>query len=79
MEGSVIQLVKFLASETGRWVRIVAGIVLVAAALLIVQNTGGIVLAVVGLVPLVAGLIDVCACAPLFGLSLSGKVIRSGH
>ncbi len=74
-----MQLIKFLASETGRWVRIVAGIVLVAVGLLVVQNTGGIILAVVGLVPLVAGLVDVCVFAPLFGLSFSGKAIRGGH
>ncbi len=74
-----MQLIKFLASETGRWVRIVAGIVLIALGLLVVQNTGGILLAVVGLVPLVAGIIDGCVFAPLFGLSFSGKVIRGGH
>ena len=70
-------LIKFLASTTGRWVRIIAGIALIAIGLLVVQNTGGIVLAVVGLVPLVAGIADLCVFAPLFGAPLSGKAIRS--
>ncbi len=74
-----MQLIKFLASETGRWVRIVAGIVFIAVGLLVVQNTGGVILAVIGLVPLVAGILDVCVFAPLFGLSFFGKAIRGGH
>ena len=56
-----------------------AGIVLIAVGLLMVQNTGGLVLAVVGLVPLVAGVLDFCVFAPLFGLSFSGKTIRGSH
>ncbi len=72
-----MQLIHFLASSTGRWVRIVAGIVLIVVGLLVVQNTGGIVLAVVGLVPLLAGVLDFCVFAPLFGAPFSGKAIRS--
>jgi len=69
--------VNFMASTTGRIVRIVAGIGLIVLGLLVVEGTGGIVLAVVGLVPLIAGLIDICVFAPLFGSPLSGKAIRS--
>ncbi len=71
-----MQLIKFLASSTGRWVRIIAGVVLIAVGLLVVKDTGGIILAVVGLVPLVAGVLDFCVFAPLFGASFSGKAIR---
>jgi uncharacterized membrane protein HdeD (DUF308 family) len=74
-----MQLIHFLASSTGRWVRIVAGIVLIVVGLFVVQNTGGIVLAVVGLVPLLAGVLDFCVFAPLFGAPFSGKAIRSGR
>lgn len=70
-------IVKFLASSTGRLVRIVAGIVLVAAGLLAIEGTGGIILAVVGLAPLLAGVFDFCLFAPLFGAPLSGKAIRN--
>ncbi len=68
---------KFMASGTGRVIRIVAGIVLIALGLLVVQNTAGIILAVVGLVPLLAGVLDFCVFAPIFGAPLSGKAIRA--
>ncbi|MBN1963527.1 MAG: DUF2892 domain-containing protein [Anaerolineae bacterium] len=70
-------MAQFMASMTGRIIRIVAGIVLIVLGLAVVGGTGGIVLAVVGLVPLGAGLLDVCLIAPLFGSkSIQGKVIR---
>lgn len=68
---------KFMASTTGRIVRIVAGIALIALGLLSVGGTVGIILAVVGAVPLLAGLFDFCVFAPLFGGSMSGPKIRS--
>jgi hypothetical protein len=67
---------KFMVSMTGRLVRIVAGIALIAVGLLVVKDTGGIVLAIVGLVPLLAGVFDFCVFAPLFGGSLSGEANR---
>jgi hypothetical protein len=70
-------LIKVLASTAGRVIRIVAGIALIAVGLLAQQNTTGIILAAVGLVPLLAGLLDFCVFAPLFGASLSGKAIRA--
>ena len=71
-------LIQFLASSTGRWVRIIAGLVLVALGLFVVKETGGIIIAVIGLVPLAAGIFDFCVFAPLFGASFSGPKIRSG-
>jgi len=70
--------VKFMASPAGRITRIAAGLVLIALGLLVVHGVGGIVLAVVGLLPLVAGLFDFCVFAPLFGAPLSGPKIRAG-
>jgi uncharacterized membrane protein HdeD (DUF308 family) len=69
--------VAFMASSTGRLVRIVAGIALIAVGLLVLQDTTGIILAVVGLVPLLAGVFDFCVFAPLFGNPFSGSKIRS--
>ena len=72
-------IVKFLASPTGRIIRIVAGIALVAWGFFGNLNTWvGILLIVVGLVPLLAGLFDICVFAPLFGAPMSGKKIRAG-
>lgn len=70
-------LIKFLASGAGRMVRIVAGIALIAIGLLSIQGTGGIVVAVIGVLPLLAGLFDFCVFAPLCGLPLSGPKIRA--
>lgn len=70
--------VSFMASTAGRLVRIVAGIVLIAVGLLVVGGTGGTIIAVVGVVPLLAGLLDFCLFAPLFGNPLSGSKIRAG-
>lgn len=74
--------VTFMASTAGRLVRIVAGIVLILVGLFALGGTGGntagIVVAVIGLVPLLAGLFDVCLFAPLFGYPLSGSKIRAG-
>lgn len=70
--------VSFMASTTGRLVRIIAGIALIAWGLLGLGGTLGVVVAVVGVLPLVAGLFDFCVFAPLFGNPLSGARIRAG-
>ncbi len=66
-----------MASTAGRVTRVVAGLALSAWGLLGIGGTAGIVVAVVGLVPLLAGLFDFCVFAPLFGAPLSGPQIRS--
>jgi cobalamin biosynthesis protein CobD/CbiB len=70
-------LINFLASNpVGRIVRIVAGAILVLVGLLVLGGTAGIIVAVIGLVPLLAGIFDVCVFAPLFGASFFGPKIR---
>jgi hypothetical protein len=68
--------VTFMASGTGRIVRIVAGIALILIGLLVVKETAGIVIAIIGVLPLAAGVFDFCVFAPLFGAPLSGSKIR---
>jgi uncharacterized membrane protein YjjP (DUF1212 family) len=70
--------VSFMASSAGRITRIVAGIALILWGLMGIQGTPGIVVAAVGVVPLVAGLFDFCVFAPLFGNPMSGPKIRAG-
>ena len=70
--------VKFMASPAGRITRVIAGILLIALGLFVIHGVGGIILAAVGLVPLVAGLFDFCVFAPLFGAPMSGPKIRAG-
>jgi hypothetical protein len=69
--------VKFMASTTGRIVRVVAGLALILWGLMGLGGTVGIIVAVVGAVPLLAGIFDFCIFAPLFGAPLSGPKIRS--
>mgnify|MGYP001403961521 CR=1 FL=1 len=68
--------IKFMASTAGRLTRIVAGIALIAWGLIGITGTAGIIVAVIGALPLAAGLIDFCVFAPLFGAPLSGSKIR---
>jgi uncharacterized membrane protein HdeD (DUF308 family) len=70
--------VSFMASGAGRILRIVAGIALIAVGLLAMEAPGGYIVAVIGVLPLVAGLFDFCIFAPLFGNPLSGSKIRAG-
>ncbi len=65
--------VSFMQSLAGRLLRIVAGIALIAIGLLVITNVWGIVVAVIGAVPLIAGLVGVCLFAPLFGYTLRGQ------
>ena len=72
-------LIAFLASTPGRIVRVVAGIALIAWGLMGLGGATGIIVAIIGAVPLVAGLFDFCVFAPLFGAPLSGPKIRAGR
>ena len=69
-------LFRFLANSTGRIVRVIAGLVLIAVGLLWVHGTVGWILAIVGLVPLLAGAFDKCVFAPLFRLPFDGHELR---
>lgn len=70
--------VSFMASTAGRVLRAVVGAVLVYVGWATMGGTGGIIVAVIGLVMLSAGVFDFCLFAPLFGQPLSGKKIRAG-
>ena len=70
-------LFKFLASPTGRAVRVVAGLAIIVFGVVAVQETLGWVLVVIGAVPLLAGALDYCVLAPLFGLPYVGKKLRA--
>jgi Inner membrane protein YgaP-like, transmembrane domain len=71
----------FMSSATGRILRIVVGLGLIGWGVFLAAATSnvtvGIILAVVGLLPLVAGLLDFCIFAPLFGAPFSGAKVRA--
>lgn len=64
--------VQFMGSTAGRVTRIVAGAALIAYGLLGMGGDNGLIVAVVGAVPLLTGLINICVFAPLFGAPLRG-------
>ena len=66
----------FIAGSVGRLIRGAAGLALILVGLLLVQGATGWILAVVGLVPLLAGAFDFCVFAPLFGLPFLGPRLR---
>ena len=66
-----------MSSTRGRIGRIVAGLALIAGGFLAIGGTVGIVLAAVGLVPLLAGTFDVCIFSALFGGPLRGSDVRA--
>ncbi len=71
-----MKFAKFMSSMTGRLLRIVAGIALVLIGLLVVQGTGGIILAAVGALLMLVGIFNVCLFAPLFGGPLKGSDVK---
>jgi len=67
----------FMASMAGRVARVVVGLGLVVLGVLVIEGAVGYVLAAVGLVPLLAGLFDVCVFSKLFGGPFKGSEIRA--
>lgn len=67
----------FMASSTGRVVRIVAGLILIVLGIGWFTGFGSALLIIIGLVPLLAGAFDRCVFAPLFGLPFVGNSLRS--
>ena len=67
---------QFFSSMTGRIIRIVFGIILIAGGFMLRHQTAGIILMIVGLLPLFAGLFDICFLTGIIGNKWSGKFVR---
>jgi hypothetical protein len=63
-----------LGSQPGRLVRIGAGLTLIVVG--VVLGGGWLAVAVVGLLPLAAGVSDFCIFGPLFRLPFTGRRFR---
>lgn len=71
---------KFMSSDVGRVLRIVAGLALIVIGLALIGGVGGIILAVIGVIPLVAGLLDICIIGALFlRTPLRGADVRARY
>ena len=69
-------LARFMASAAGRLLRFAAGVALIVVGLTVVKGTGGWVLAVVGLVPIAAGSMNLCFLGPLVGAPFRGSALE---
>jgi len=63
----------FMAGPVGRGVRILAGVALIALGWSRLGTTSGTLLMIVGLLPLLAGIFNVCLIAPIIGAPFSGR------
>jgi hypothetical protein len=66
---------RFVSSPFGRALRIVLGVILIVAGLSR-RDALSLVLTIIGLLPLVGGMLNVCVLCPLFGAPLSGAGLR---
>lgn len=64
---------RFMASPAGRILRVAAGGILIYVGLAGIGGTGGLVLAIVGVLPLAAGLFNFCGIGPLIGAPFLGR------
>jgi Na+/alanine symporter len=72
----MLAFARFMNSVAGRRTRLVGGGVMIIAGLVFVGGPAGIVLAAVGLVPLLAGAFDICVMAPVIHTPFSGSKVR---
>ncbi len=63
---------QFMAGPIGRGARIAVGLALIVIGIA-TGGTGGWILAVIGLVPLAMGVLNICILAPLLKAPFSGK------
>jgi len=72
----IMAFVRFMTSGLGRVLRVVMGLVLIYVGYFVISGTGGTIMAIIGLVPLLAGLSDYCVFARLMGYPFKGSEAR---
>ena len=66
-------LARFMSSGLGRGIRVIAGLAIIYYGLGVMGGTGGWVVAIIGLVPFLAGAMNFCLFGALFGAPFWGK------
>ena len=66
---------KFINTPTGRIVRIIAGLALVAWGYAQLPESAGYIIIIVGVVPLTAGIFNLCLISALLGGTINGSRI----
>lgn len=69
-------MIEYFATPSGRLLRTLVGLVLIVGGLLY-GGIGGLVVAIIGIEPFLAGVFDFSLTGPLFGRSVSGARIRA--
>ena len=67
-----MKFAEWMSKPAGRILRIVAGLILIGVGLYF-QTFWGYAVAVVGVVPVVAGVFNFCLIAPVFGAPFRGR------
>jgi hypothetical protein len=67
---------EFMASPLGRGLRVVLGGLLIYLGLARIQGVAGTVIALLGILPLTTGLLNLCVLAPLIGAPFRGSALR---
>lgn len=73
MSNGSMAFARFMASTAGRLLRVFAGLVIIAWGWSMHETSTGVILMVIGLVPLLAGAFNVCLIAPVIGAPFAGK------
>ncbi|HZW90356.1 MAG TPA: YgaP-like transmembrane domain [Myxococcaceae bacterium] len=64
---------EFMGSPLGRGLRVVFGGLLIWVGLNVLGGTAGTVVALLGIVPIATGLLNICILGPLLGAPLRGS------
>lgn len=73
MADSSMAFACFMATPLGRGLRIVVGLALIGWGYTLRGTTPGTVLMIVGVLPVLAGLLNLCFIAPIIGAPFSGR------
>jgi hypothetical protein len=68
-----MKFAEFMGSPLGRGLRVVFGGVLIYVGLNVIQGVGGTIVALLGIVPITAGLLNLCLLGPLLGAPIRGS------
>ena len=65
-----MKVISLMSTTYGRASRVVAGLLLIAAGLTLLDGVAGTAVALFGVLPLMTGLFNICPISPFYGLPL---------
>jgi DUF2892 family protein len=67
-----MRFARWMASSRGRWPRVIVGLLLIAFGIYL-QSPWGILISIIGVVPLGSGIDNFCLLGPAFGGGVDGR------